>query len=68
MCDIRMAKMKKAKDIKVGDKLVKIIDGKKKYAEVTSIEPVIGKKGGDRIRIYYGGFAIVPPNTEMEVA
>nr|UVX59566.1 MAG: hypothetical protein [Bacteriophage sp.] len=68
MSDIRMAKMKKAENIKVGDKLVKFVNGKMKHAEVTSIEPVIGKKGGDRIRINYGGFAIVRPDTEMEVA
>ncbi len=68
MCDIRMAKMKKAKDIKVGDKLVKFVNGKMKHVEVTSIEHVIGKKGGVRIRINYGGFAIVRPDTEMEVA
>lgn len=56
MSGIRMAKMKKAEDIKVGDKLVEFVDGKMKYAEVTSVEHAISKKGGDRIRINYGGF------------
>lgn len=68
MSEIRMAKMKKAKDIKVGDKLVKVIGGEIKYAEVSAVENVISKKGGERIRISYGGFAIVHPDTEMEVA
>lgn len=70
MNGIRMAKMKKAEDIKVGDKLVEFVDGKMKYAEVTSVGHAISKKGGDRIRINYGGssFAIVKPYSELEVA
>lgn len=65
---IRMAKMKKAKDIVVGDVLVKIINGKPRYSEVKSIESVVGRKGGKRIRIRYDGFCIVCPDTEIEVA
>lgn len=66
---IRMAKMKKAKDIVVGDVLVKIIDGKTKYSKVKSVESVVGRKGGERIRIhYYDGFCIVRHDTEIEVA
>lgn len=65
---IRMAKMKKAKDIVVGDVLAKIIDGKLKYSKVKSIEYVAGRKGGERIRIHYDGFCIVRPDTEIEVA
>lgn len=69
MSDIRMAKMKKAENIKVGGKLAKFVDGKMKYAEVTSVAPVDGASGA-RICIRYGGssFAIVRPYSELEVA
>lgn len=69
MCDIRMAKMKKAKDIKVGDKLVKFVNGKTKHAEVTSVETVEGEVVGVNICIRYSGsgFVIVRPHRELEV-
>lgn len=69
MSDIRMAKMKKAENIKVGDKLAKFVGGKMKYADVTSVAPVDGAAGA-RICIRYGvsGFVIVKPHSELEVA
>lgn len=70
MSDIRMAKMKKAENIKVGDKLVKFVNGKMKHAEVTSVAPVEGEAVGVNICIRYGGsgFVIVKPYSELEVA
>lgn len=67
MSVMRMAKMKNAKDIKVGDTLVKVFNGRVMYADVVSVKAIIGRKGGERIRIDYGGFAIVKPDTELEV-
>lgn len=67
MSGVRIAKMKKAKDIRVGDTLVKFFKGRIMYADVVSVKAIIGRKGEERIRIDYGGFAIVGPDTELEV-
>lgn len=65
--EIRMAKMKKARDIKVGDALVKVFNGRVMYSVVTSIEKITNRREAERIRINYGGFAIVIPDTELEI-
>ena len=62
-----MAKMKKARDIKVGDALVKVFNGRVMYSVVTSIEKITNRRGAEQIRINYGGFAIVSPDTELEI-
>lgn len=67
MSEVRLAKMKKAKNIKVGDTLVKIFNGRIMYADVVSVKATIGRNGKEKIRIDYGGFAIVAPDTELEI-
>lgn len=68
MREIRMAKMVRADEIVVGDVLVKMFDGKKKFAKVVRVKATESYKGKPRIEIYFGGWMRVAPDTEIEIA